>query len=95
MMRKLTSYGDAVTHGDAFPYITPIHTRTRSHTGTHGKHLYKKVRHHASPCHHQGISDLANAVQRLTIDRRDPEKFHADKSEIVAALRRIAREVQP
>ncbi|WP_414146055.1 hypothetical protein [Acetobacter indonesiensis] len=37
------------------------------------------------------LDDLANAVQRLTIDRCDPEKFHQDKSEIVAALRRMAR----
>lgn len=80
--------GDAVTHGDAFSLYNP-HTHTRSHT--HGQPIYKKVRHHASPCHQTPLDDLANAVQRLTIDRRDPEKFHRDKSEIVAALRRMAR----
>ena len=41
------------------------------------------------------LTDIANAVQRLTIDRRDPEKFHMDKSEIVAALRRMARAAKP
>lgn len=83
--------GDAVTHGDAFLLYNP-HTRTHPHT--HGKPLYKKVRHHASPCHQTPLDDLANAVQRLTIDRRDPEKFHQDKSEIVAALRRMARKAR-
>lgn len=93
MSRKPIS--DAVTHSDAFAYIIPTHTCTRSHTGTHGQNLYKKVRHCASLRHSDEVNNLANAVQRLTIDRRDPEKFHADKSEIVAALRRIAGEVQP
>ena len=41
------------------------------------------------------LTDIANAVQRLTIDRRNPEKFHMDKSEIVAALRRMARAAKP
>jgi len=40
-----------------------------------------------------GLTDIADAVQRLTPDRRDPERFHAEKSEIVAALRRLAREI--
>lgn len=83
--------GDAVTHGDAFSLYTH-HTHTYAHT--HGKPLYKKVRHHASPRHQTVLDDLANAVQRLTIDRHDPEKFHQDKSEIVAALRRMARKAR-
>lgn len=37
------------------------------------------------------LRDLAAAVARLLPDRRDPERFHADKSEIAARLRRIAR----
>ena len=35
---------------------------------------------------------LAHRVQRLAPDHRDPEKFHEDKSEIVAELRRLVRE---
>ena len=34
---------------------------------------------------------LACAVGRLSPDRRDPERFHMDKSELVAQLRRLAR----
>jgi hypothetical protein len=37
------------------------------------------------------LADLARRVSRLTIDRRDPEKFHCDKSEIAHDLRRLAR----
>lgn len=84
-MPKLT---DALTHTDAFLLYNP-HTRTHPHT--HGKPLYKKVRQDASVRQSSILDDLANAVQRLTIDRCDPEKFHQDKSEIVAALRRMAR----
>ena len=36
---------------------------------------------------------LARRVRCLCPDRRDPERFHLDKSEIVAALRRLAREI--
>ncbi|MCM5558082.1 hypothetical protein [Pleomorphomonas sp. JP5] len=36
---------------------------------------------------------LADKVARLGPDRRDPERFHIDKSEIVAELRKLAREV--
>lgn len=84
---------DAVTHSDALSLYNP-HTHTRTHTHTHGKPLYKKVCHCASLRHSSPLDDLANAVQRLTIDRRDPEKFHQDKSEIVAALRRMARKAR-
>ena len=35
---------------------------------------------------------LAGQVARLSPDRRDPEQFHIQKSEIVATLRRLARE---
>ena len=35
---------------------------------------------------------LAGQVARLTPDRRDPERFHIQKSEIVNTLRRMARE---
>lgn len=38
------------------------------------------------------FTDLAQRVERLTIDRRDPERFFLERSEIVDALRRLARE---
>lgn len=37
------------------------------------------------------LRDLAHHVQRLSPSHRDPERFHEDKSEIVAELRRLAR----
>lgn len=36
---------------------------------------------------------IARRVRCLCPDRRDPERFHLDKSEIIAALRRLAREI--
>lgn len=38
------------------------------------------------------LAALAARVSRLCPSHRDPERFHADKSEIVAELRRLARE---
>lgn len=87
------SSSDALTHPDAFPYITPTHTHTGAHTHTRAKPLYKKVRQCASVRQPTDLIDIADAVQRLTVDRRDPERFHVEKSQIVAALRRIAREI--
>lgn len=84
--------GDAVTHGDAFPYITPLRGRVRTHTESTHMGKCVTVRHRVtSP---DTLDDLARAVQRLIPDRRDPEKFHADKSEIIATLRRMAREAR-
>lgn len=40
------------------------------------------------------LTELANRVRRLSPDRRDPERFHLDKSEIERGLRQLAREVQ-
>jgi len=34
---------------------------------------------------------LASRVLRLVPDRRDPEAFHIEKSELASALRRLAR----
>lgn len=34
---------------------------------------------------------LASRVRRLTPDRRDPERFHEEKSELADELRRLAR----
>jgi hypothetical protein len=36
------------------------------------------------------LRDIANRVQRLGPNRRDPERFHVDKAELVAELRRLA-----
>ncbi|MEE3502614.1 hypothetical protein [Acidiphilium acidophilum] len=44
---------------------------------------------------HEALADLARRVQRLAPDRRDPERYHAEKSEIAAELRRIARNAEP
>ena len=40
----------------------------------------------------EALLDLARRVRRLTPCRRDPERFHVEKSEIEAALRRMAKE---
>lgn len=37
-------------------------------------------------------ADLARRVDHLTISRRDPESFHAEKSEIAHSLRRLSKE---
>ena len=39
------------------------------------------------------LEQLADRVRRLRPDRRDPERYHVDKSEIERELRRMAREV--
>lgn len=70
-------------------YITPTRERERTHTD--GQYIKSNPTQPYYPTNQTALDDLANAVQRLTIDRRDPEKFHRDKSEIVAALRRMAR----
>ncbi|WP_286705483.1 hypothetical protein [Acidiphilium sp. 37-64-53] len=38
------------------------------------------------------LAELAARVARLSPDRRDPEKYHCEKSEIAAELRRLARD---
>jgi hypothetical protein len=40
------------------------------------------------------LDELARRVRRLSPDRRDPERYHLDKSEIERDLRRLAREVR-
>lgn len=37
------------------------------------------------------MADLADRVARLAPAHRDPERFHIDKSEIVAELRALAK----
>ena len=39
------------------------------------------------------LRHLARDVRRLVPDRRDPERFHEDKSVIEAELRKIARDL--
>lgn len=39
------------------------------------------------------LDALADRIRRLAPDRRDPERFHMEKSEIAAELRRLAREL--
>ena len=41
------------------------------------------------------LSSLAGQVRRLAPSHRDPERFHADKSEIEATLRRLSRLTGP
>lgn len=38
------------------------------------------------------LADLAARVARLSPSHRDPERYHVEKSEIAAELRRLARE---
>ncbi len=40
------------------------------------------------------LEALADRVRRLVPDRRDPERFHADKSDLVAELRTLARAIE-
>lgn len=39
------------------------------------------------------LEHLARQVARLVPDRRDPERFHIEKSEVVAELRKLARKL--
>ena len=36
------------------------------------------------------ITDIADRLARLAPDHRDPHRFHEEKSELVAELRRLA-----
>lgn len=40
------------------------------------------------------LAQLADRVRQLAPNRHDPEQFHADKKEIEAALRWLAREAE-
>ena len=41
-------------------------------------------------CSSEALEDLGLRVRRLSPDRRDPERFHIEKSELAAELRRLA-----
>ena len=47
-----------------------------------------------APTAAEQLHRLAAQVGRLLPDRRDPERFHRDKSEVEVALRRLARELE-
>jgi len=66
------------------------HRRT---VALHGAH--REVRPNATlrPCEADQLIALAHAVGRLAPSHRDPEQYHMDKSEIVAELRRLARNI--
>ena len=73
--------------------LTCAHTHTRTHARAVGP-----LKENAALCGTATLSvqkcnllDLAQRVARLGPDRRNPEQFHIDKSEIVAELRRLAR----
>lgn len=40
------------------------------------------------------LRELAISVRRLSPDRRDPERYHEQKSSIEAELRRLARDLE-
>jgi hypothetical protein len=40
----------------------------------------------------EALVDLARRVARLSPDRRDPERFFEERSDLVAELRKLARE---
>ncbi len=80
----------AVTAGDTEIPIEP-YTRVHARTHTHGKGSIGKPLSPAVTLSPETLSALALRVSRLGPDRRNPEQFHEDKSEIVAELRRLAR----
>ncbi len=58
-------------------------------TGNHG--TPRHPRHPKPILPAADLDRLAGAVARLSPSHRDPERFHLDRSEIVAELRRLAR----
>ncbi len=79
------------------------YAHARAHTYARERELYGKTRHGpacvmaSSRSRHVAegaLLDLADRLRRLAPSPRDPEHFHIEKSEIVAALRSIAREVR-
>ena len=45
-------------------------------------------------CHPHYVEALKRQAERLTVSHRNPEKFHEDKSELVAALARLRRQLE-
>lgn len=78
-----------MTHMTHFPIEAQCAgAQERNHIGKarHVRHV-RHVRHDAE------LIDLAARVVRLAPDRRCPERYHEEKSEIVAHLRRLARAI--
>jgi ubiquinone biosynthesis protein UbiJ len=42
----------------------------------------------------EALATLERQAERLTVSHRNPEKFHEDKSELVAALARLRRRLE-
>ncbi len=89
---KNNGLDEAVPHSAALSLYNPSHTCTRAHAHTRTEAPYMgkcgTVRHCGTV---SALSDLAHRVARLCPDHRNPERFHEDKSEIAAELRRLAR----
>lgn len=49
---------------------------------------HRPARHHLS----EQLADLARRVRHLSPCRRDPERYHVEKDEIEATLRRLSQE---
>jgi hypothetical protein len=62
------------------------HARTRTRSGRTGEPSLT-----LPPSHPGTLEELAERVRRLSPDRRDPERFHMEKDELAAELRRLAR----
>jgi hypothetical protein len=57
----------------------------------------RSTRRRAAPSGRQlshALDQYAREIERLSPSPRHPERFHEDKSEIVAGLLRLAREVR-
>lgn len=77
-------------HDTNFLYNPLTRARVRVHTHTEQAYM-GKCRHVPSLVSCDTLAALAQRVVRLCPDHRNPERFHEDKSEIAAELRRLAR----
>lgn len=62
------------------------------HAHAHVWQENRKTLHHPAPPAPGTLDALAERVVRLSPSHRDPERFHEEKSEVAAELRRLARE---
>ena len=77
---------DAPDASDALSLLTTTPAYARAYRDQIGK--VRQMRQCVSA---DALARLAQQVSRLCPDRRDPHRFHEDKSEIVAELRNLAR----
>lgn len=86
--------GDAVTHMTHFSHVrhSAPNVEGKEQVGRDGPH--RRSASHASlrHCPAAELEALARTVRGLSPDHRDPERFHAEKSVVAAALRRLAAE---